>query len=417
MAAGVVIVGAGHAAGALAAALRQGGYAGPVTLVGAEPQAPYQRPPLSKSWLKGDVKPEDLLLRPLTFYAEKNITLRLSATVVLIDRSAACIHLDTGEALHYETLVIATGSRLRALDVPGVNSTSVLELRTIADAGRIKAVLRPGQHLAVVGGGYIGLEVAASARAIGAEVVVIEREARLLARVASETLSRFFAQCHADHGVSVMTGASVAAFEPSAGAVSGVRLADGRVVACDIAIAGIGALANDTLAAAAGLACRDGIVVDEQCKTSDPAIYAIGDCTQRPLPRYGRTLRLESVPNAIEQAKQAAAAICGDPPPRTEAPWFWSDQYDVRLQIAGLPFDVAQQVVRGDPASGRFSVFHLDGTGCLQCLEAVNSPAEFAAARQWVANRQVIDPVRAADCRIAVRQIVMPARSNAGAEN
>lgn len=281
MAGGVVIIGAGHAAGAMAAALRQGGYAGAVTLIGEEPLPPYQRPPLSKAWLKGEASADDLLLRPAAFYAEKSIELKLSRKVVGIDRASATVTLDGGETLPYDHLVLATGSRLRALAVPGVDSTGVLELRTAADAERIKAALGPGKRVVVVGGGYVGLEVAASSRALGASVVVLEREARLLARVASEQLSAFFARCHREHGVDVVLGASVVAFETRDGAVSGVRLADGRVFECDVAIVGIGALANDALAAQAGLACRDGVVVDENARTSDPAIFAIGDCTQR----------------------------------------------------------------------------------------------------------------------------------------
>ncbi|MBE0623381.1 MAG: FAD-dependent oxidoreductase [Burkholderiales bacterium] len=412
---GVIVVGAGHAAGAFAAALRQGGYADRITLIGAESLAPYQRPPLSKAWLKGETATDELLLRPLAFYAEKAIELRLATRVVSIDRAGRRVALDTGERLGYDRLVLATGSRLRPLDVPGVHSRGVFELRTVADAQNIKSALGPGKRLAVIGGGYIGLEVAASARALGAEVLLIERESRLLARVASATLSDYYARCHADHGVAIVLGATVAGFDEISGSLSGVRLADGRAFACELALVGIGALANDALAVAAGLDSRGGVVVDGTAMTSDPAIYAIGDCTSRPIPRYRRSMRLESVPNALEQAKQAAAAICGKPPPKPELPWFWSDQYDVRLQIAGLAIDVAQQVVRGDPGSGRFAVFHLDAAGCLQALEAVNSPAEFIAGRQWVAAHQVIDPARAADPALSVKHIVDPLAPGAAA--
>ena len=402
---GVLVVGAGHAAGALAAALRQGGHEGAITLVGDEPLAPYQRPPLSKAVLKGEASPDTLLLRPAAFYDDKSITLRLGERVVAVDRAARTATLADGTVLRWDVLVLATGSRLRALPVPGADAHGVLELRTAADGERLRAALGAGRRLAVVGGGYVGLEVAASARALGCEVVVVEREPRLLARVASPVLSDFFARCHAARGVALELGATVAGFETEAGEVRGVRLADGRVLACDVAVVGIGALANDALAAAAGLECRDGIVVDDAARTSDPAVYAIGDCTNRPLPRYDRRMRLESVPNALEQAKQAAAAILGKPVPRSELPWFWSDQYDVRLQIAGLPFDVAQTVVRGDPASGRFVVFHLDAGNRLQAVEAVSSPAEFMAARGWAGAGQIIDPQRAADPAVPVKQI------------
>jgi 3-phenylpropionate/trans-cinnamate dioxygenase ferredoxin reductase subunit len=206
--------------------------------------------------------------------------------------------------------------------------------------------------------------------------------------------------------VLIELGASVSGFESRDGQVSAVRLADGRSLPCEVAVVGIGAQAQDGLAAQAGLSCRDGIVVDELCRTSDPSIHAIGDCTQRPLPRYGASMRLESVPNALEQARQAAADVCGKPAVKSDVPWFWSDQYDVRLQIVGLPRDVASKVVRGDPSAGKFCVFHLDADGVLQALEAVNSPGEFAAARQWVGARQLIDPTRAADTRLSPKQII-----------
>lgn len=406
MSAGVVIVGAGQAGGALAGALRVGGYTEPVTIIGTEPLAPYQRPPLSKAWLKGEAAMNDLLLRPLAFYAEKNITLKPSSTVVSIDRAQLSIRLDDGATMGYDKLVLATGSRLRALAVDGARSSGVFELRSVADAERIKAALGPGKRLVVVGGGYIGLEVAASARTIGAEVVVIEREARLLARVASATLSDFFARCHADHGVTLVLGATVSGFEQVAGAVSGVRLADGRVFPCDAAVVGIGALANDALARDAGLACDDGVIVNAQCRTSDDAIYAIGDCTRRPVPRYDRMVRLESVPNAIEQAKQAAADIGGKPPPKADAPWFWSDQYDVKLQMAGMPFDVASTVVRGDPAAGKFAIFLLDAGGSVRAVEAINAPGEFMAGKLLVASRKTIASERLADTTIPMKTLL-----------
>ena len=407
---GVLIVGGGHAAGAFAAALRQAGYEGSVVMVGAEPLPPYQRPPLSKAWLKGEASSDDLLLRPAAFYEEKSIGLRLSTRVQSIEPAARTVSLDSGESLAYEHLVLATGSRLRALAVPGVGSRGVLELRTAADAEAIKSRLGPGVRLVVVGGGYIGLEVAASARLLGADVTVIEREARLLTRVASEPLSTFFERCHGGHGVKMLLGASASGFSAVDGQLTGVELTDGRSLPCDVAVVGIGALGEDTLAREAGLNCRDGIVVDELCRTSDPHIHAIGDCTRRPVPRYALTdIRLESVPNALEQARQAAADLCGKPPVKSEVPWFWSDQYDVRLQIVGLPVGVVQRVVRGDPASGKFAVFHLDEQSRLQCVEAVNSPAEFVAARQWAGAAKVLDAARIADTAIAVKEIPAPA--------
>jgi 3-phenylpropionate/trans-cinnamate dioxygenase ferredoxin reductase subunit len=402
----VLIVGGGHAAGAAAAALRQAGFEGSITLVGAEPVLPYQRPPLSKAWLKGEAQEADLLLRPATFYAEKSITLELGRRVESIDPSSHSARLDDGRRLHWDHLILATGSRLRTLPVPGVQAQGVLELRSLADAEALRHTLRPGLRLAVVGGGYVGLEVAASARGLGAEVTVIERETRLLARVASPALSAFFESCHRAHGVDLRLGAAVLSLVEQDGRVHAVELADGSRLACDAVVVGIGAQAEDGLARAIGLQCDDGVVVDEQCRTSAPDIFAIGDCTRRPLPRYGLSARLESVPNALEQARQVAACLVGKPAVKSDTPWFWSDQYDVRLQIVGLPVGVEHQVVRGDPTAGRFAVFHLAAGGVLQALEAVNSPAEFAAARVWVGARQVLDPARIADLSLTPKQLV-----------
>jgi 3-phenylpropionate/trans-cinnamate dioxygenase ferredoxin reductase subunit len=402
----VLIVGGGHAAGAAAAALRQAGFDGPLTLVGAEPVLPYQRPPLSKAWLKGEAVETDLLLRPATFYAEKSITLELGRRVESIDAASRSVGLDDGRHLSWDRLILATGSRLRTLPVPGIQATGVHELRSLADAEALRHLLQPGLRLAVIGGGYIGLEVAASARALGAEVIVIEREARLLARVASAPLSAFFEACHRAHGVDLRLGAAVRALIEQDGRVQAVELTDGTRIACDAVVVGIGAQAEDGLARALGLRCDDGVVVDEQCRTSAPDIFAIGDCTRRPLPRYGLTARLESVPNALEQARQVAACIMDKPTIKSDTPWFWSDQFDVRLQIVGLPVAVEQQVIRGDPASGRFAVFHLAAGGVLQAVEAVNATAEFAAARMWVGARQVLDPARIADLSLTPKQLV-----------
>ncbi len=382
-----MIVGAGHAGGSAAAFLRQFGWKGPITLIGSEPVMPYQRPPLSKTWLSGDTDFEKLLLRTADFYRTNAIEWRGNTTVVVIDRADHIVKLADGERLHYDRLILALGSIVRTLPVPGHDLRNVLALRTVADADGLKALLSPGLRLAIVGAGYIGLEIAASARALGADAVVIEREARALPRVASEPLSAFFQRRHAASGVCIMLNASVEAFEGDTH-VTGVRLQDGTIVACDAALVGVGAAPNDALARAAGLACANGIVVDNAATTSDPRIHAIGDCTFRPLPLYRRNARLESVPNALEQAKQSAAALCGRAPPAPEVPWFWSDQYDIRLQIAGLPYDVAELAVRGDLSGEAFAIFHLSAEGTLQAVEAVNAPAEFMAGRLMIARRK-----------------------------
>jgi len=384
----VVIVGAGHAGGSAAALLRQYGWKGPITLIGAEPVPPYQRPPLSKAWLKREADATSLALRPAGFYPTNAITLRPATHATAIDPENRSVTLGSGERLGYGHLILATGARPRLLPIPGHDLTGVLALRSVADADLLQAALTQGSRLVVIGGGYIGLEVAASARALGVAVTVVEREARVLARVASLPLSEFFTVAHAAKDVRILCGASIAAIEGEAGRVAGVRLADGTVLACDIVLVAVGVAPDVALARSAGLACDDGVVVDLAARTSDPRIHAIGDCTRRPLPLYGRTGRLESVPNALEQAKQAAADLCGRPSPPPEVPWFWSDQYDIRLQIAGLPFDVDDIVLRGDPAEGKFAAFHLGADGAIQAVEAVNAPAEFMAGRNMIARRK-----------------------------
>ena len=386
----VVIVGAGHAGGTAAALLRQWGWTGPVTIVGAEPYPPYQRPPLSKAWLKGEAGAEDLELRPESFYPEHDIALRLNTRVERIERSGRAVVLAGGERLPYDRLILATGARARKLPLPGADLEGVLELRTADDAEKLKHALGPGKRLAVIGGGYIGLEAAASARALGADVVVIERETRLLARVACSSLSEFFLDYHRGKGVTFALGAQMEAIEGEGGKVKAIRFANGAPIACDAVLVGVGAIPNDELAEACGLDVEDGVVVDLAARTSDPAIWAIGDCTRRPLPFYGAMARLESVPSALEQAKQAAADITGRTPPANETPWFWSDQYDLKLQIAGLPYGVAETVIRGETKRGAFAVFHLDAQNRVQAVEAINAPAEFMAGRQLIASRKPV---------------------------
>ncbi|WP_158930227.1 NAD(P)/FAD-dependent oxidoreductase [Acidisphaera sp. S103] len=401
----IVIAGAGHAGGSAAAMLRQMGWQGAITLIGDEPIPPYQRPPLSKAWLQGEATAESLALRPATFYPEATIALRLATRVTGIDRTAKTVALSNGESLSYDVLILALGARARRLPLPGADLDGVLELRSAADADRLKAALQPGARLAVIGGGYIGLEAAASARALGAEAIIIERESRVLARVACPILSDFFHNFHRGQGVAIEVDAQVAALDGANGRVTGVRLGDGRSIPCDAALVGVGAIANDELAAEAGLACGNGIVVDLAARTSDPAIFAIGDCTSRPLPLYERTGRLESVPNALEQAKQAAASICGKPQPAPEVPWFWSDQYDLRLQIAGMPFDTTEIAVRGDVDAGKFALFHLTEDGTVQAVEAVNASTEFMGGRRIIQRRKRLTRARIADMSVSMQEL------------
>jgi 3-phenylpropionate/trans-cinnamate dioxygenase ferredoxin reductase subunit len=402
----IIVIGAGHAGASAVAFLRQYGFKGPLVLVGEEPVLPYQRPPLSKAWLKGEASAESLAIRPARFYEQQNVTLRLSTVVEAIDREARTVRLRGGETLGYHRLILATGARPRPLPIPGRELAGVLELRSAADADALQAALRPGARLVVVGGGYIGLEVAASALALGASAVVLEREARVLARVASPPLSEFVAGYHAAQGVAIRCGASVEALEGAEGRVTGVRLTDGTLLPCDAALLGVGAVANDGLAQAAGLTCQNGVVVNEQAQTSDPEIHAIGDCTNRPLPLYRRWHRLESVPNAIEQAKQAAAHLTGRAAPAPELPWFWSDQFDLRLQMAGLAFAPARCVLRGPPDPAGFAVFQLGAGNEVLAVEAVNAPEMFMAGRMLAAKQKPVAPEVLADLSSSLKDLV-----------
>lgn len=400
----VIIAGAGHAGGSVAANLRQYGFEGPIVLVGEEPLAPYQRPPLSKAWLKGEADSDSLLLRPVDWYGENGVELRLGQTVDAIDPASRTVRVgDRDEA--YDLLVIATGARARRLEIPGSGLSGVLALRNAADAEALKGRLGPGRTLAVVGGGYVGLEAAASATALGGRATVLEREDRLLARVACEPLSRFYEGAHSRRGVEILTHASVVGFDGEDGTVTAVLLEDGRRSECDTALVGVGAIPNAELAQAAGLTCRDGVVVDEDARTSDPHIFAVGDVTFRPLPLYETAMRLESVPSALEQAKCAAAAIAGRPRPASETPWFWSDQFDLKLQMAGLALDCDKIVARGEPESESFALFHLS-SGVIRAVEAVNAPQEFMAGRMMIGRRPKIDPDRLSDPSVPMKALM-----------
>ena len=402
--AGVIIIGAGHGGGTAAALLRQYGWQGPIRLIGEEPLAPYQRPPLSKAWLKGEADEEALILKPESFYAEAGIKLMTGARVAAIEPAAKTVRLESSEAFAYDHLIIATGAKPRRLNIPGADLEGALTLRSAADAETLKAHLGPGKRIAVVGGGYIGLEVAASARYLGSEATMIEKEPRILARVACRTLSDFFTHYHQERGVVFEVSADVTAFEGAVGKVAGVRLGDGQLIPCDVVLVGVGAPPDDQLAVRAGLPCDGGIVVDLEARTADPAIFAIGDVTRRPMPHYGCMFRLESVANALEQARHAAGAITGRPAPAPEVTWNWSDQYDLKYQFAGLPVDIDEVLVRGDPAQAKFAVFHLKG-GVIQAVEAVNAPAEFMGGRLLIGQRKPVDLARLADVSVSMKEV------------
>jgi 3-phenylpropionate/trans-cinnamate dioxygenase ferredoxin reductase component len=404
----IVIIGAGHAGGTAAALLRQYGSQDEIVMIGEETLPPYQRPPLSKAYLKGEVGMEHLLLKGRSFYVDQGIQLELGRRVTRVDPSARLVELGAGAPLEYDNLIVATGSRARPLPVPGASLAGVLAVRNLADVDVLKGYLRPESRLVVIGGGYIGLEVAASARGFGATVTILERETRCLARVACGPLGTFFERYHTARGVNIVTGVTVnglRAAEDQPRHVGAAVLTDGRAFAADVVIVGVGAVPCDELARAAGLACENGIVVDEKALTSAPGIYAVGDVTWRKMPHYDdRRFRLESVPNAIEQAKQAASAITGRPPPTPEVPWFWSDQYDLKLQIAGVPFGAAEQIVRGDPDAARFAVFHLEGTRVL-AVEAVNAAPEFMVGKQLIASRRPVLRERLTDMSVPVKAL------------
>ena len=403
----VVIVGAGHGGGNLCAALRQAGHTGTVTLIGDEPHLPYHRPPLSKAYLKGEAPAESLRLRPAEYFEKAGVDLRLGTTATHVDAAARTVTLDNGDVLEFDVLVLATGSRARRLPIPGAELDGILHLRDLADADSIRAAVVPGSVLAIVGGGYIGLEVAASAIALGAKPILLEREERILARVACEPLAAFFDQYHRAQGVDIRTGVRIDGFVGERH-VSGIRLEDGSVIPCDAALVGVGATLCDGLAREAGIACEaGGVVVDENARTSVSGIYAIGDMSWRPMPLYGdRMFRLESVPNAIEQGRRVAADIMGKPQPAHEVPWFWSDQYELKLQIAGVPFDSHRLVVRGSAPEAKFAIWHLSDANRVLAVEAVNMPGEFMAGRTLVGAGRTVDPERLADSLIPIKQIV-----------
>lgn len=384
-AAGIVIIGAGQAGVQTAEALRSSGYEGSITLLGDEAEGPYHRPPLSKAWLAGDMEAAQLVMRAPEMLARKHIELRTGVTVTGIDRAAQRVLLADGTSLAYSGLLLATGSTPRRLPLPGGDAAGVLALRSKADANamaeRMALCIEKNLPVVVIGGGFIGLEVAATARKKGLAVTVLEAAPRLLGRVLAPKLSDWYAELHRSNGVNLVFDARIAALNVGAdGAVTGVQMADGTVHPAGLVVVGIGVNANDQLAQAAGLECDRGIVVDGCGRTSDPAIVAAGDCTARRLPD-GSLLRLESVQNATEQGKSAAAALLGQDRPFTATPWFWSDQYDKKLQMAGLSTGADQWAVRGDMAANSFSVYHFKGEQLL-AVDSVNAAKEHLQARK-----------------------------------
>ena len=409
-----VIIGGGHAGGELCFALREHGWQGRIVLVSDEPCLPYHRPPLSKTFLVGEAGHDTLLLRPPSAYEKARVEWIAGVRVVEIRRSSRTIVLSDGRELGYAKLALATGGSPRRLPQgktpAGHDPHNLHYLRTVEDGMRLRAQFRPGARLVVIGGGYIGLEVAAAATGHGLKVVVLEATSRLLARVTSPEMSGFYERAHQQAGVEVRCGAQVSGFDFDAAqtAITAVRCGDGTRREADLVVAGIGLHPNTELASAAGLDVNDGIVVDELARTSDPDIVAAGDCTRHPCATAARMVRLESVPNAAEQARTAAATLCGRTRPHRAVPWFWSDQYDLKLRSVGLMQGHDTLVVRGSMEARSFSVFYLHGRRVL-AADSVNRMQEFMPVKRLVAEGLEVDAAELADAAMPMKDVVMRA--------
>lgn len=405
----VVIAGAGHAAGQILATLRQQAYDGRIVVVGEEPVLPYQRPPLSKKYLAGDLPEERLQFKPASFYDALDVDFRLGQRVTSIDRDAGEVVTETGDQIAYDSLFLATGGRVRRLELPGSDLDGIHYLRTLEDSDNIRAALDRVSRIAVVGAGYIGLEVAAVARSLGMEVTIVESADRVLSRVVTPTMSAFFEAEHRSQGVRFELNASLMKFEGHE-RVESLLLANGRSIDADAVVVGIGIDPNCEIAADAGLETDDGIVTDAHLRTRDPAIYAVGDCNAHTSAIYDRRIRLESVQNALEQSRIAVVNACGGDERYDQVPWFWSDQYDLKLQIAGLSDGYDEAITRGDPADRSFAVAYLSA-GRLIAVDAVNAPRDFLQSKALIQQRFEPDPEVLADPAVALNDV--PARGPA----
>lgn len=397
----IVVAGAGHAAGQLATSLRQKGFDGQIVLIGEEDYIPYQRPPLSKKFLAGEMPLERLYFKPAAYYETHDVALRLSTRIQAIDRANKRVQCADGESIAYDKLVLATGARVRRLSLPGADLPGIHYLRNIDDVLGMQKAMQAGSRLVIIGAGYIGLEVAAVAAQLGVDVTVVEAEKRVLSRVVSPQLSEFYQQEHTAHGVKLRLATGVKAFIGDHH-IQSVELSNGEQLDADLVVVGIGVLPNVELAESCGLAVNDGIVVDDHCRTDDPDIFAIGDCTMHPNALLGRSLRLESVHNAVEQAKTAAANLLGEDVGYTQVPWFWSDQYDLKLQIVGMSQGYDEVVTRGNPEQRSFACLYLQ-QGRLIAVDAVNNPRDFMQAKALIAAGCHPDVTRLADPAIALK--------------
>ena len=389
----IVILGAGQAGVQLADSLKREGCDRPIVMIGEETDPPYQRPPLSKTYLLGSFAEERLPLRAPDFYEGHGIDLRLGVKAEAIDRTEKTVRLSTGEDLAYGTLVIATGTRVRVPPIPGVEGPKVFALRSLADSRKIRSALESARHAAVIGGGFIGLETASAIAKMGVKVTVVEMLDRLMRRAVGPRISSFFHELHAAHDVDIRYGVAV----QSIGEAGTITLDNGDTLDSDLVILGAGVVPNCELAVEAGLACNNGIDTDEYGRTADPDIYAIGDCAHHMNTFAGQRIRLESIQNAADQARALAKTLAGTPTAYTDVPWFWSDQYDAKLQMAGLSEGADDSVVRGDPASGSFSVFYFKD-GKVIAADSVRAPADHMAMRRILAKDDpVLTPDEAAD--------------------
>ncbi|MCB1755403.1 MAG: FAD-dependent oxidoreductase [Gammaproteobacteria bacterium] len=398
MSTGIVIVGAGHAGATVATGLAQAGYEGPITLIGEEHYAPYLRPPLSKGFIKGDTRMQSLLIKPEAYYAQKNIRLIKGRRVNVIRPDIRCVQLDNSERIAYQSLVLCTGSRPRTLPVKGAELEHVYNLRGIDDAMNIAKALPENGRIVIIGAGYIGLELAASCIAMGLDVTLLEAADRVMARSASAEISGFYQVRHLAAGVNLITGVRVVALDGDE-QVQLVHAEDGRCWPADVVVIGVGAVPDTELAEAADINCDDGILVDAECRSSDKYIYAAGDCTRQIHVQVQQSLRLESVQNASAQARMIVSRLMGKAPPPVEVPWFWSDQFDLRLQIAGIVRPGYRTLLRGDPELGCFSVLHLQ-QGRLQALEAVNRPMDFTLGKRLINEQLLLDESSVLDEKI-----------------
>jgi 3-phenylpropionate/trans-cinnamate dioxygenase ferredoxin reductase subunit len=400
----VIIIGGGQAGAQAVDTLRREGFTGRLVLIGDEPELPYQRPPLSKKYLSGELAAERLLFRHRAFYDEHKIELRLATRVAKLHLEARQVELADGEKLGYDRLILCLGASSRRLTCPGAGLAGIHYLRGLADACAMRDSFGPGVRVVVIGGGYIGLETAATCRKLGCEVTVLEMADRVMNRVVAAPVSQFFAAEHVAHGINLICDTRVTHIEGS-GSVERVVCADGSQHLADVVIVGVGAVATTALASESGLRCDNGIVVDEYCRTSDPVVFAAGDCTNHPSPRYARRVRLESVDNAFEQAKAAAQNVLGKPTVHDRVPWFWSDQFDSKLLIVGLSQDYDRQILRGDPATRSFSVCYLKDRELI-AVETINHSKDYMAARKLIADRALMDLDKLPDSAIPLKEAV-----------